>query len=386
MKFVAKCMFVSGVMFFSTVSYALGCDNILSHGIRNIQIEKSAAGAIATKYFNHCKKDFSAASDDVMGSIEVEVLGYGSGGADFTRQQREERLIDWCKTNKEYAESNQEKYAESQILYGEAVSAWENCKALAADGLRVEPAISADSRQVDISIVYDGPAPSGVKFYGVKSTGFECGITLPTAETFDPAEQFAVKNEAVSISCSRDEPEEKTIDGQLYRILKRGVVVVETAQAPQQLYFPEEYQPSLPDQRASIIEQQISELKSKIVPTGGVLAFNVEVCPDGWKDFDAGESRFIIGAGKGNGLSLRVLGEKRGSEGTMLSNENIPSHTHAYSYQRDNLGVRGPSSNVRGVWRNTKSARTGAFPAPDTVQQEIDNMPPYVALKMCEKT
>ena len=385
MKYRSRLIIIVGSMFFSTASYALGCDGILSHGLRNIQIEKSAAGAIATKYFNHCLKDFSSTSDDVMGSIEVEVFGYGSGGGQFSRQQREEKLVDWCKTNKEYAESNQEKYAESQIIYGEAVAAWENCKTLASDGLRVEPTISADSRQVDISVVYNGRAPSGVKLYGVKSTGFECGITLPTAEPFDRNKQFAVKNEAVSISCTRDVPEEKIIQDQLYRILKRGVIVVETAQSPQQLYFPEEYRPSLPDQRATVIQQQLTDLESKIVPTGGVLAFNVETCPAGWKDFSAGESRVIVGAGKGNGLTNRKFGERDGNESVAMKDNNMPSHSHGITVRRTANGARGPSAEVQHLWQLTRAGKTAAFPAEDAKQENIDIMQPYIALKMCEK-
>ncbi|MEP3678040.1 MAG: hypothetical protein ABJN21_04010 [Paracoccaceae bacterium] len=65
-------------------------------------------------------------------------------------------------------------------------------------------------------------------------------------------------------------------------------------------------------------------------PKGAVLAFNLDSCPDGWVEFTPARGRTIIGAGQGDGLRNRELGQQGGAETHTLTAAQIPAHTHSY--------------------------------------------------------
>ena len=50
------------------------------------------------------------------------------------------------------------------------------------------------------------------------------------------------------------------------------------------------------------------------VPSGAVLAFDRQRCPAGWSPYDALAGRMVVGAGRGEGLTLRRLGDRGGEE------------------------------------------------------------------------
>jgi hypothetical protein len=64
------------------------------------------------------------------------------------------------------------------------------------------------------------------------------------------------------------------------------------------------------------------------VPKGAVMAFNLEMCPNGWSPFSGLSGRVIVGSGKAGTLSERKLGDQGGEEKHLLSLEEIPSHNH----------------------------------------------------------
>ncbi len=258
---------------------ALDCDGILRHGLRNIQVSKSTEASVATKYFNHCNKDFSSMSDEQMGSVEVEVFGYGGGGGSISRKQREERLGEWCKTNSSTAKSHKSAYEESQLIYGDAVAAWNNCNELSSQDVIITPFISPDALDVDFSLQYRGPTKSGVKFYGVKPKGFSCDVIVPGGDgtvDFDPKSPPEIGPEAISISCERDDPVTEKIGDQEYTVVPRGLITVKTASYPLQVFFPKEYIPSLPDQRADLLEKEVESLKASLEKANKVIDANAK--------------------------------------------------------------------------------------------------------------
>jgi microcystin-dependent protein len=88
--------------------------------------------------------------------------------------------------------------------------------------------------------------------------------------------------------------------------------------------------------------------------------------------------RIPIGAGTGQGLSVRVLGEKSGSETVALAPTNLPSITRVSSALIKNRAVGTVATGFEtGRIDGTKAVNvTGAG-------QVYDNMPPYIGLQYC---
>ncbi len=100
--------------------------------------------------------------------------------------------------------------------------------------------------------------------------------------------------------------------------------------------------------------------------------------------------RTLIGAGNGNGLTNRVLGEMAGTENETLTISQIPSHSHSYSFiVKEGRGVSTTANNSflgqSGIFRNTginipmSSQTTGLSGS----SQPHNNMPPYLAITYC---
>jgi len=348
------------VMFhLASEAYALDCDAIMRHGLRNIQISKSSGASVATKFFNHCNKNFSDMEENDLTAVEIKVLGYGDGAGSSNKTKRVEKLDDWCKTNKETATENKAGYEESQEMYGGAVSAWDNCNVLNSKQVEIKPIISPDAKDVEFTLKYTGPTLSGIGFYGVKTKGFSCETLVPTdtgLSEFNIQTPTAITNQAISISCTRDKETDKTIDGQTYSVLPRGIITVKTASHPLQLFFPEEYTPSLPQRNAGILSSRLDALDEKLkninpldlLPTGTILAWaNKTAIPSRWQLCDGTNGtpdlidRYPIGTTKNN------VGQKIGTE----------LHSHSVKGQTDK-GSREPWIPGRGFSINKGTHNT----------------------------
>ena len=250
------------------VASSPNCDAIISHGLRNIEVAESESAAISLKYFNHCQKNFNLMTDSQLADAEVEVFGYGSGNGSYTRQRREERLEQWCTTNKSVALANQSSYQKSQTFYQGAVSAWEGCNALNSKDIIINPKISPDRKTVDIGIVYKGSTTSGIILSGIESEGFTCTTRSPLDAkpvTF-PVE---VKQLNIQARCLRSAATRQTKGGEDFQVIPRGTISVQTSSDPFQLYFPEEWDPGLPAQLAETLRAQAVRDE---LPVGTVIA------------------------------------------------------------------------------------------------------------------
>ncbi|MGA0594092.1 hypothetical protein [Enterovirga sp. CN4-39] len=247
-------------------AFAQECSGIINHGMRNIVIKKTSAAATVLKYYNNCGKNFSSMSDDQLASIEIEVIGYGSGTGGFTRAVREQKLNEWCTTNKDTATQNAASYEEAQSIFSDAVQAWNRCNELLAADISINPIISQDNRSVTMSIRYKGPTSTGVKFYGIAPEGFSCSIKGPANTDYSGLIPggVAIGPEALSVVCSRDSPKEVLVGNSKMLMLERAVLSVQTASYPFQLFFPREYDEPLPQSEARAALNQIVELKSRL--------------------------------------------------------------------------------------------------------------------------
>jgi microcystin-dependent protein len=68
------------------------------------------------------------------------------------------------------------------------------------------------------------------------------------------------------------------------------------------------------------------------IPSGAVLAFDLDRCPAGWAPFSPAAGRTVIGVNDGaNGLSARARGATLGEESHVLTADEVAPHTHAGS-------------------------------------------------------
>jgi microcystin-dependent protein len=125
------------------------------------------------------------------------------------------------------------------------------------------------------------------------------------------------------------------------------------------------------------------------IPSGAVMAFNATKCPDGWKIYARAEGSVIIGVGKipGGGKELN-LEEAAGKYQITLTTPQLPTHQHDTlvaadpSYSSTSWG-NGPSR--ISIFGTQAAQHVTALSAPTGDGQPVDILPPYVALRYCEK-
>ena len=157
---------------FRSSAFGDGCDAILRHGIRNIEISQSTTAAMATKYANNCSKDFSQLDEASLTTAEVQIFGFGGGGVGVSHSQREQRLRDACSQMQESFRNNASLYHELQTLYAPAFETWRQCKELDKYGVRFDPTIDEGNQWLTVALHYTGPTRSGILFYGTDADGF----------------------------------------------------------------------------------------------------------------------------------------------------------------------------------------------------------------------
>ena len=129
------------------------------------------------------------------------------------------------------------------------------------------------------------------------------------------------------------------------------------------------------------------------VPSGAVMAFNLNSCPAGWAEFASANGRQIIGLGT-SGVAeggSHYLGESAGSEVHNLTVEELAPHGHNYTDTTIEGGTSNPPYSIpTGLalthkfpnLRETSNAKIGSVEAR---AKSFSVMDPYIALKYCTK-
>ena len=126
---------------------------------------------------------------------------------------------------------------------------------------------------------------------------------------------------------------------------------------------------------------------SMAFPDGAVIAFYLsDGCPEGWKNFNLGAGRFIVGVGRhtindryGELVLPLNFGEMNGERKHKLSKDEMPMHTHSYKFSS---GIDSPlhtdvSTDEFGQKDQTKeTSKSGG-------NISHNNMPPFLALYYC---
>ena len=122
------------------------------------------------------------------------------------------------------------------------------------------------------------------------------------------------------------------------------------------------------------------------VPSGAIVAFDLEDCPNGWSSYGRAKGRMIIGAGIGKDLTPRKLGATGGREKVKLKIEHLPPHQHLAPFGAQpgqaHYGQGGVKSVVLGKTHGnhqvTKTSSVGSG-------KKLTNVPPFIALRYCKK-
>lgn len=330
---------------FSTQADALSCNALLKHGLTNVKIKNSSAGSVATKYFTHCHKDFSSLDDQSLGSVSVEILGYGGGDGAFQRSKTTEELTQWCKVNQEFAQENKELYEESREIYGQAVEAWNSCNKLASQGVVVDVEILPNNQVIDIGLRNNGPSP--VEYLGVTADGFTCEEHTPTGAQATPEAPVQITGSAINISCRRAAPIAVSRATGDYEVMKWGRVTVHSAAAPFQFFFAQEETPTLPTAEALRLKSEVSALQSTLASMqsgldNAVVAFDSTECPPGWNTYEPAFGRVVRGIDK-SGTNVDPDGERLpGSH----QHDSLQYHQHVTRFHSSTSTGKRPHANM----------------------------------------
>jgi hypothetical protein len=241
------------------------------------RVTKSAEASLATKYNQFCKVSYENQSDAIKAHIDVDVIGIAGGNADMSIDKRKESLNKWCAENRERAEASKAVYEEVQEFYKDAVSAWSRCNELKSHQVQIEPKITPDAKTIDISLRYTGATTSGILYMGYDADGFTCSDYYPTEvgpKSVPKDKAVYIDRQAIKIHCKRDTAIKEEKNGTTFSKMKDGTVTIHTAGDDMQLFFAEEWIPSLPDQEAANLKVKIDELKSKLPPIGTIISFS----------------------------------------------------------------------------------------------------------------
>jgi microcystin-dependent protein len=116
------------------------------------------------------------------------------------------------------------------------------------------------------------------------------------------------------------------------------------------------------------------------IPKGAVVPFRLVECPRGWRPFSKAAGRTIIGAGEGEELTERALGERGGEEAHQLINEELPKLQLAATGD----GTANITEAKRSVIEPRRIVANGPIEFAGQGNPH-NNMQPWIALLYCEK-
>ena len=123
------------------------------------------------------------------------------------------------------------------------------------------------------------------------------------------------------------------------------------------------------DSHATSADLASGSLIQQVVPSGAVMAFNLDACPAGWSPLVAAAGRVVVGASEGV-----TRGSMLGSDTTTLTVDQLPGHVHAIAdpgHQHE--------SGERGFMTRQRTTRTDLGYAPGGNYAATDGCPNNVS-------
>lgn len=110
------------------------------------------------------------------------------------------------------------------------------------------------------------------------------------------------------------------------------------------------------------------------LPSGAIVAFDLEECPDGWEEFKPADGRFLVGVGRLIEDDPRFVFQLGDSGGTAM-------HRHFERAERAELAEgTGDGSNVHRDPSASEPAHHRHFQT-----NRVDHYPPYVGVRFCKR-
>lgn len=360
------------VLLFASVSANAqsSCDRLLDHGITNITRHLSSQHAIAYKWYENCGIDFNSASDSRIRKANLEVFGYGSGGGSSNVSELRTKLLSWCQTNEQFAQSNSNLFEEAKTISGPALQTFAQCVDMVRKDIKID-IIPLEENARFLKVEIDSTHDGDLRFLGLEMVNYTCTIRMVRdgAEVAVDDQPF-IRNSNIHADCTRTPPTITELDG-IGRIEYDAAYLSVNTSGP-----------ALPISFPRVVEDY------RVTPPNSVLAFNSETCPAGWDVFTPAQGRLVVGTGNNNGantdevgrtLATRNLGDTGGEEVHQLTVAEMPAHTHDHNRAKRVSRRNGDhgAAEFHGGIRDTTSSAGG--------NQAHNNMPPYIALMYCEK-
>ncbi len=322
------------------------CDLLLEHGINNITKYLSGRHTLVYKWEKYCRIDHMQSSDKTITTVDGDIFGLG-GGSDFLSiDQKRSRVLNFCDSNRAFAEANSVLFAEAQILSTPALAAWSQCIQMARKDIQITMTPSGDHAQF-VHFEVDSTHDGDLVFYGIEQVGYSCKAKMVRdKEIINLNTQPKIRNSNIQIDCSRLPPKVSVENGSGKIKYDLSYISINTSGPHLSISFPK------------VVESFY------VTPPGAIIAFNSEKCPSGWIDYSIGNGRFLIGTGELKSGKLVNIGDRGGK----------------YEHQHD--GVTGGATNP--VRRVKPGDHASVFPHEHHfVTNMADHLPPYVGVKYC---
>lgn len=358
------------------------CDSILERGIRNVEEVYESHEKFNIIQNQLCTLDIDSASSFQNAAssagfsfpIIESVLEFSSStlkeGASFS-----ERFSSFCESNYEQYVGSTEIHNLSTNIDRSIVDSWSGCINRLADLRRGVYAFSdvyfdRSGFTLTVTSVDDTDLPLELRSVSPASllncTNAADGEDLPISS-----------NTSIVVDCFKTDPSHQVT-----------AVISTNRGIANRITIPPQQQISLVSLQRDIEALQEDMRQVAAVPRGSVAAFDLDRCPQGWSPYSRGEGRFIVGVGNDDGnnrdqngtvLTAKSLSQVGGEEQHTLTINEMPSHNHGYlrtDFRGPGVGHDG--GNSMSFHNKQDTERTGGG-------SPHNNMPPYVALRLCKK-
>jgi len=202
----------------------------------------------------------------------------------------------------------------------------------------------------------------------------------------DTKEQYLmqIRDSIAKIAKSEANAENAVIDSQklvanLSAIEKRAQVILNNLNTAEQ--SAEQQSVSLDEKaRTSILSSLSDEIEKISMPLGAVLSFNLDTCPQGWKEYEPAYGRFIRGIDKSGRIDpdgIRLPGSTQ--------EDDFKKHTHKANME---IGAEPTNGGAQAVEAAGAHGRIGTMYTSNGLLQPtggLESRPKNVSLLYCEK-
>lgn len=386
------------------------CNALLEHGVNNITTSKSARHADAYNYHKYCKSSSYKQSDQVAASAHASIFQFGDAGGSRNTSAMKEEIDNWCKENEGLSSESSSLFAESRIISSAALSAWNSCQSAALKQVIISLKNQSENNEF-MHFTVDSTSDGDIYLNSILQKGYKCnasfrssneaGSNLQTAvekidiggyEKVTIQQPILIKNANVHVDCHRSQPKTDHQEGVGLLSYESGSIAINTSG------------PSFSIDVPKIVKSYI------YTAPGAVVAYALEQCPRGWRDYKKASGRTIIGVGESQGLTKRSLNDIGGEEAHVLTESELASHAHEGVSNGGNIasyrvvdplnresGFHTAANHVQG-WKggqNFFDANDANYPLAGHTHNFVtnakggnvphNNMQPYVALRYCIK-